>query len=142
MTRPTLVAALLALGGIVAADEVTFNRDIAPIVFENCSVCHRPGEAGPFSLLSYRDVRAHAKEIGEVTARRYMPPWLPEPGEHVFEGARRLTDKQIALIRRWLETGAAEGDPGDRPASPRFTEGWQLGPPDLVLTPPQPYLLR
>ena len=142
MSRKALAAGLWALGTLGAADEVTFNKDIAPIVYANCAACHRPGEVGPFSLLSYRDVRAHAREIVQVTTRRYMPPWLPEPGEHAFVDARRLTDSQIALIQRWVETGAAEGDPGDRPQPPHFTEGWQLGPPDLVLTTPKPYTLR
>ena len=140
MTRFSLAAALLAR--LATTEEVTFNKDIAPIVFANCSACHRPGEVGPFSLLTYGDVRSHAREIGQVTALRYMPPWLPEPGEHAFLDARRLTDDQIALIRAWVDSGAPEGDPAHRPVAPRFTEGWQLGPPDLVLTSKQPYALR
>lgn len=137
-----VAAALVAAVRVTTADDVTFNKDIAPIVFANCSACHRPGEAGPFSLLSYEDVRSRAKQIGQVTARRYMPPWLPEPEENAFAGERRLTEAQIALIQRWIETGAREGDPAERPPSPRFTEGWHLGPPDLVLTAKGPYPLR
>ena len=142
MIPRSLLAALLAAGKLAAADGVTFNKDIAPIVFANCSACHRPGEVGPFSLLTYQDVRAHAPEIARVTALRYMPPWLPEPGEHAFLDARRLTDDQIAMIRAWVDAGAPEGDPALRPTAPKFTEGWQLGPPDLVLTSKQPYALR
>jgi tetratricopeptide (TPR) repeat protein/mono/diheme cytochrome c family protein len=122
-------------------DRVTFNRDIAPIVFASCAACHRPGEAGPFSLLTYADVRSHARQIAAVTQQRLMPPWPPEPGKGVFAGERRLTEAQIALIREWVETGGAEGDPADLPPAPRFTEGWQLGEPDLVLTAPAPYPL-
>ncbi len=112
---------------------VTFHRDIAPLVHRNCAPCHRPGEAGPFSLLSYADVKKRTEQILEVTGSRYMPPWPPEPGYGDFEGARRLRDEDVALIRRWVESGALEGDPGDASEAPRFAEGWQLGPPDLVL---------
>jgi Flp pilus assembly protein TadD/mono/diheme cytochrome c family protein len=122
-------------------DRVTFNRDIAPIVFASCAACHRPGEAGPFSLLTYADVRSHARQIAAVTQQRIMPPWPPEPGKGVFAGERRLTEAQIALIRKWVDSGGAEGDPADLPSTPRFTEGWQLGEPDLVLTAPAPYPL-
>ena len=99
---------------------VTFNRDIAPIVFESCTPCHRPGESGPFSLLSYSDVRKHARQIVTVTKTRYMPPWLPEHGFGEFAGERRLTDSQIALFERWVEEGTAEGDPRDLPPPPRL----------------------
>ena len=115
------------------AEPVTFNRHVAPIVYRNCAPCHRPGEAGPFSLLSYADVRKRADQIARVTARRYMPPWPPEPGYGEFVGERRLRDDEIALLQRWVREGAAEGPPSAAPAPPRFTEGWQLGPPDLVV---------
>src|SRR5262245_6595311 len=69
----------------------TFNKDIAAIIFQNCSTCHRPGQSAPFSLLNYRDARKRMKEIAEVTARHTMPPWLPEPGHSDFAGARRLS---------------------------------------------------
>jgi len=115
------------------AEAVTFNRDVAPIVHRNCAPCHRPGEAGPFSLLTYADVRKRADQIARVTARRYMPPWPPEPGYGEFVGERRLGADQIALLQRWVREGAPEGPPVEAPAPPRFTEGWQLGPPDLVV---------
>lgn len=118
---------------------VTYNVHIAPIVFEHCATCHRPGESGPFNLLTYADVRRRAKDIVRVTASRYMPPWLPEPGHGDFAGERRLTDEQIALFERWFLQGAPEGAAADRPVPPRFTAGWQLGPPDLVLEAAQPY---
>lgn len=121
------------------AETVTFNRHIAPIVFRNCAPCHRPGEAGPFSLLGYADVHKRASQIARVTRVRFMPPWPPEPGYGDLAGARRLTDEQIALIQRWAAEGAPEGPPATAPAPPAFTAGWQLGPPDLVLEVPEPY---
>jgi tetratricopeptide (TPR) repeat protein/mono/diheme cytochrome c family protein len=124
-----------------AGDLVTFNKHIAPLVFANCASCHRPGEAGPFSLLTFRDVRSRARQIASVTQQRVMPPWPPEPGKGRFAGERRLTEAEIALIQRWVETGGAEGDPADLPATPRFAQGWQLGAPDLVLTAKAPFPL-
>jgi Flp pilus assembly protein TadD/mono/diheme cytochrome c family protein len=121
---------------------VTFDRDIAPIVLANCTACHRPGGAGPFSLLTYDDVRARAPQIAKVTKSRFMPPWLPEPGKDSFRDARRLTDAQIALLQRWVEEGALEGNAADLPPPPKLTTGWALGEPDLVLTAKEPYPLR
>src|SRR5690242_21492414 len=76
-------------------EAVTFNKHIAPLVYRYCSSCHRPGEAAPFPLLTYGDVRKRAEQIVEVTKRRYMPPWLPGPGYGEFAGERRLTDTQL-----------------------------------------------
>ncbi len=134
-----LAAVLLALP--LLAEPVTFNRDIAPIVFHSCAPCHRPGEAAPFPLLTYADVKRHASQIVAVTGRRYMPPWPPEPGYGEFEGTRRLSGDQIERIARWVEGGAPEGNPGDLPPRPHFTEGWELGPPDLVVQIPRPFTL-
>src|SRR2546427_9815978 len=85
---------------------LTFNKDIAPIVFRRCANCHRPGQSAPFSLLTYQDVRKRAKQIAEVTQRRYMPPWLPESGHGEFAGERRLTGDQIGAIQQWTAEGA------------------------------------
>jgi mono/diheme cytochrome c family protein len=124
-----------------AAKEVTFNRDVAPIIFHNCSTCHRPGESGPFSLLTYADVKSHARQIAAVTSTRFMPPWLPAPGDFKFADERRLSTEQIATISKWVAQGAPEGDPHDLPAKPQFTQGWQLGEPDMVLKALKPYVL-
>jgi tetratricopeptide (TPR) repeat protein/mono/diheme cytochrome c family protein len=118
------------------AGRVTFNRDIAPILFEECAGCHRPHTAAPFSLLNYQDARPLAQRIAAVTATGFMPPWLPEPGYVEYADARTLSNEQIALIRRWVEEGAEEGDPEDLPPIPDWTEGWQLGSPDLVIEMP------
>ncbi len=114
-----------------ALPHVTFAHDIAPIVYQNCSPCHRPGEAGPFSLLRYSDVKSHARQIADVTRRRYMPPWAPQSGFGNFADERRLSDAQIRLIAEWVAQGAPEGE--GTPPPPGFTEGWQLGTPDLVV---------
>jgi Flp pilus assembly protein TadD len=136
------VAALTAIvhyASIAAAQ--TYSRDIAPILYESCAPCHRPGEAAPFSLLTYSDARAHAKQIAAVIRRRYMPPWKPAHGRGDFEGERRLTDAQIKLIEDWAAHGAEEGDPRAVPQPPQFVEGWQHGTPDLVVTLDRPYIL-
>jgi tetratricopeptide (TPR) repeat protein/mono/diheme cytochrome c family protein len=145
-------ALLLATSGALAShlvharaeppSPVTFDRDIAPLVFANCAACHRPGGAGPFSLLTYEDVRARAPQIAKVTQSRFMPPWLPEPGKGRFRDERRLSDAQIALLQRWVVEGAAEGNAADLPPAPKLTPGWALGEPDLVLTAKEAYPLR
>lgn len=126
-------------GGTGADSHITFTRDIAPIIYQNCASCHRSGESGPFPLLTYADVKKHANQIVAVTHTRFMPPWLPEPGELKLEQERRLSDAQIALIQKWVEQGAVEGNPRDLPPKPRFALGWQLGMPDLIVTAAKPY---
>lgn len=121
---------------------VTFARDIAPIVFAQCSPCHRPGGSASFSLLSYADARARADQIATATRTRYMPPWKPEPGYGEFVGARRLSDQQIALIQRWVADGVREGDAAALPPAPVATSDWHLGEPDIVVSMARPYTLR
>lgn len=125
-----------------AQTTVTFARDIAPIVFANCSSCHRPGGSASFSLLTYPDVRGRAQAIAAATRNRRMPPWKPVPGYGEFAGARRLTDQQIATFQTWVDQGAPEGDPAALPPLPQSSSDWRLGQPDLVLTMDQPYELR
>jgi tetratricopeptide (TPR) repeat protein len=124
-----------------AAQQTTFNRDIAPIFFRYCAPCHRPGEAGPFPLLTYRDAKTHARQIVALVSKRFMPPWLPEPQELRFADELRLSDEQIALIQEWAEQGAVEGVPADLPAAPQFVPGWQLGRPDEIIEAEKPYTL-
>ena len=116
-----VVAAVTTLGH--GAESVTFNKDIAPIVFQNCATCHRPGQSGPFNLLTYADVQKRAKQIAELTQKRYMPPWLPEPGHGDFVNSRRLSDAQIGLIQRWVAQGTEEGNAADLAPPPKWTEG-------------------
>jgi tetratricopeptide (TPR) repeat protein len=121
--------------------QVTFNRDIAPIVFRICAKCHRPGEAGPFPLLTYNDAKSHAKQMVKVTHDRFMPPWLPEPNELKFADELRLTPREISLIQKWYEQGAVEGARADLPPAPQFVPGWQLGKPDLIIQAEKPFSL-
>ena len=120
-------------------DPLTFTRDIAPILFERCAACHRPGGVAPFSVLTYQDVSPRARQLVTATASRSMPPWKPEPGYGEFAGERRLTDDEIARIQRWADQGALEGDRSDLPPLPAWPDGWQLGEPDLVVTMPEPF---
>jgi tetratricopeptide (TPR) repeat protein/mono/diheme cytochrome c family protein len=132
---------LLAASLEAAPSKVTFYHDIAPIVYGNCVTCHRPGGAGPFSLITYDDVKRHAGQIADVTKRRYMPPWLPEAGHGDFEEERRLTDAQIELIQAWVKQGSLAGSSAKAPQPPTFNSQWQLGPPDLIVRAAQPYQL-
>lgn len=113
-------------------------HDIAPIIYTNCAPCHRPGESGPFPLLTYEDVKKHARQIAAVTRSRYMPPWLPEAGYGEFQDERHLTDAQIKLIADWVRAGAPEGPASEIPP-PKLTPGWQLGTPDLILQAPRAF---
>jgi len=119
--------------------DVTFSKDVAPIVYANCVYCHRPGEVAPFSLLSYQSARPWARAIKRMVAERRMPPWLADPHYSSFSNDRRLTDEQIQTIVAWVDGDAKEGNPADMPSPPRFADGWQIGVPDLVLTMKEPY---
>ena len=123
-------------------DQVTFSEHVAPIIYDNCVECHRAGEAAPFALDSYAAVRKRAKTVRAVTEDRYMPPWHPVAGHGVFKDSRRLSDEQLALIDRWVETGMAEGDPQKAPPLPTFPGGWRMGKPDMVVTMPKAYEVR
>ncbi len=118
---------------------VTFTEHVAPILFQNCARCHRPGEAAPFPLLDFQNAKKHGKQIVEVTRTRFMPPWHADHGYVEFSNERRLNDGQIALLAAWHKQGMPEGNPAKLPALPIFTEGWQLGKPDLVVKMPEPF---
>lgn len=147
-----LALAVLSLPGSLAAtasrttaapgESVTFSKDIAPLLFERCVKCHRPGGSAPFSLVTYSAVRQRASLVAAVTKSRAMPPWKAEPGYGEFVEQQPLTDAEIDRIQRWAEDGAPEGDARDLPTVPQWTEGWQLGKPDLIVTLPRPYSLR
>ena len=122
--------------GPARADGPTFSKDVAPILWKNCAGCHRSGEVGPFSLLSYKDAAKRADDLAAVTSAHQMPPWKAESGFGDFLDERRLNDKEIDTIADWAHAGAPEGDPKDLPPTPKFPDGWQLGKPDLVLEAP------
>ena len=126
-----------------ASSTVTFTEAIAPIVYANCVTCHRPGEAAPFSLISYEDVAKRGQLITRVTASRYMPPWHGDTDFGEFVGERSLTDAQIATIAAWVKQGMPRGDERRMPKLPEFVGGgWQLGTPDLVLEMPAGFDVR
>lgn len=131
--------ALVAGQRPVQARDVTFTEDVAPIVFNNCTGCHRPGEAAPFTLMNYAEVKSHGKLIATVTDSRRMPPWKAGGSDFEFRGSRSLNDADIQTIRKWVDAGMPEGDPAKLPKMPAFTQGWELGPPDLVVSMPEAY---
>ena len=136
-----LVLACFALLPSQAFGQVTFAKDVAPIVFAKCSQCHRPAGSAPFSLLTYSDARSHATQIAIVVRNRVMPPWKADPSGHKFIGLDPLTDSEIATLERWVADGSREGDTRDMPSPPAWIGGWQLGKPDLIVTLPEPYVL-
>jgi len=142
------LAALVLAAGWFTSDlvhaaqrTVTFNRDVAPIMFARCSSCHRPGEVAPFDLLTYEDAKSRARLIVDATNHGVMPPWKPAPDFGEFEGERRMSANEIEVFERWLADGLLEGDPDDLPRRPVFTPGWQLGEPDLVVSMPEPFVV-
>ena len=124
-----------------AFGQVTFNKNVAPIVFNKCAQCHHPGGSAPFSLLTYRTARQHATQMALLTNKRVMPPWKAVAGHEKFIGLDPLSDAEIAVFEQWAAQGAREGRRRDLPAVPRWAAGWQLGTPDLVVALPTSYVL-
>jgi mono/diheme cytochrome c family protein len=135
-------AAPAAQSAVSIAPGITFTKDIAPIVFNHCTTCHRPGEVAPFALTNYANVVRHSHEIADLTQARTMPPWKPAEGFGDFIGARRLTDEQINLIQQWVKAGKPEGNPADLPPMPTFKSGWMLGEPDMIVRMPEAFTLQ
>ncbi|MBI1375347.1 MAG: hypothetical protein GC159_21730 [Phycisphaera sp.] len=133
LTRIAFIVCLTAGASFAAVDNPTFNRDVAPIIFDKCTGCHRPDQAAPFSLITYDDVSRRSRTISRVLDRGYMPPWKPVPGHGDFVGDRRLSEQQAATLKAWIANGKPEGNPADKPTPPTFKSGWALGEPDLVL---------
>lgn len=120
---------------------VTFAKDVAPIIFNNCTTCHRPGEVAPFTLMNYQDAKKRAKQIALVSESRFMPPWKADPKFGSYHDERILTPEQIATLKEWADAGAPEGSKAQTPALPKFTQGWAMGKPDLILEPSEEYTL-
>jgi mono/diheme cytochrome c family protein len=114
----------------------TFAKDVAPILYNSCVSCHRPGEVAPMSLISYEDVRPWAKSIRVKVSNREMPPWGANPHFGTFKDDRSLTDDQIATIAKWVDSGAPKGSDADLPPVPTFAGGWSHGEPDVVIEMP------
>ncbi|MFY9553429.1 MAG: cytochrome c [Blastocatellia bacterium] len=139
-----LTACLFVGGWVSRGNErgeirITFNKDVAPILFKNCVQCHRPGEVAPMSLLTFKEARPWARSIKEKVLTREMPPWHADARFGQFANDRNLGKKEIDTIAAWVDGGANEGDPADLPPAPRFVDGWNIGNPDAVFYIPQEY---
>jgi len=143
MGKRLLISCIIVVGlcsvGLVSAGtssrkEVTFSKDVAPIFYKNCVVCHRPNDLAPMSLLTYKDARPWARSIKEKVATREMPPWHADPSHTQFANDRRLTQQEIDTVVAWVDQGTKEGNPKDMPSPPQITEGWHIGKPDVVLS--------
>src|SRR5690349_16231939 len=126
-----LGAAMLTAGESAAT--ATYSKDVAPIFYKNCASCHRPGDIAPMALLTYEQTRPWAKSIREMVLRGQMPPWHADQPRGTFSNDRRLTDNDKSTLIAWVDTGAPEGNRKDLPPAPKFTEGWEIGTPDLVI---------
>lgn len=140
----TAALVLIAIPNAASAQEggeVTYARDVAPIVQQNCQVCHREGAIAPFALDDYDDVRRYARRIRQAVDDRLMPPWHLNPhiGIQDFKNDRSLEEHEIETILAWIDAGMPEGDPAELPAPVEFPSGedfllsQKLGPPDLVI---------
>ena len=132
------LCAFAALAGTTAT-AVTFTKDVAPVLERNCQTCHRPGEAAPFSLLTYEQARPWAKAMKEAVRMKKMPPWFADPHYGKFSNDRSLAQKDADTIAAWADAGAPEGDPKDMPAPLDFVDGWSIPKPDVVYELPRAY---
>jgi uncharacterized protein (TIGR03437 family) len=134
-----LIAVVVLLGGVVStghAQDVTWSEHIAPIIYKNCTNCHRTGQVSALPLTNYDDVRRRASTVLQTVQTRFMPPWKPEPGWVPYRDERRLSAEQMALISKWVNDGMPRGDQSKEPPAPTFNDSWLLGTPDLVLEMP------
>ena len=147
-TVPVALVSAMCLGALTAAAPQgskpaagvpSYTKDIAPILFKNCTGCHRPGEIGPMSLLTYEDVRPRAKDIRDKIDEGAMPPWHADAPHGTFLNERGLTDQEKNTIFRWVANGAPKGDPKDMPPAPEYPKGWSIGTPDVVFEMPEEY---
>jgi hypothetical protein len=134
--RWIIAGLLLATSALTA--EITFNKDVLPILQKNCQSCHRPGEIGPMPLLTYEGTRPWAKAIKAAVLNKKMPPWFADPLYGHFSNDRRLRDQEVRQIVAWVDAGAPEGDARDKPAPVPWTSGWNIRP-DEIFQMPDPY---
>ncbi len=133
MVRPFSIVLILASTALWGADKPTYSQDVAPILDRSCVECHRKGEVAPMAFTTYTEVRPWARAIREATTSRKMPPWLADPHYGKFQNDRRLTDKDVATITAWVNAGAPEGNPKLRGEAPQYSEGWNIGKPDVII---------
>ena len=134
---PSAAFALLPFAAAAPASEVTFSRDVAPILYKNCISCHHPNDIAPMSLITYQEVKPWASAIKEAVLTKKMPPWKADPQYGKWSNDASLTEVEIATIKAWVETGKAEGDPKAMPKPPLFADGWKIGKPDVVVSIPR-----
>ena len=152
--RLSLTAVLCAALAVIAtpspavaqdASEVTFTRDVAPILQRSCQMCHRTGSIAPMSLLTYEETRPWARSIREKVAERVMPPWYVDKniGIQDFKEDKSLSDAEIATIIQWVEAGAPRGNPADLPPPVEFQRmnEWHIGTPDWIVEIPEPFVV-
>jgi hypothetical protein len=129
-------ALLLGVAAAASAATPTFHKDVLPILQSRCQTCHRSGEIGPMPLMSYQDTRPWAKSIKEAVLLKRMPPWFADPRYGKFSNDHSLTGEQIKTLAAWVDAGAPEGSVKNAPKPVRFTEGWSIPAPDVVLEMP------
>jgi peroxiredoxin len=122
-----------------ASGPVTFSKHVAPILQQKCQECHRPGQVGPMSLLSYEDALGWAETISEVVQERRMPPWHADPKFGHFANDRSLSKEERDTLLAWIKQDCPQGDPRDVPPPRRFPEEWTIGKPDVVLSMPNKF---
>jgi len=122
-------------------ETVTFTEHIAPLLYQNCTICHRPGGNGHFDLVTYRQAKNYGPSLAYVTKNRMMPPWPADPHYTEFTGQRILSEVQIAMIDKWVKEGMPEGPADKMPALPDYPKGSSIGTPDMRLA-VQPYFLK
>jgi hypothetical protein len=140
-TRFGLSYLLCAGTAMAAAGGVTYSKDVAPILQKHCQECHRPGEIGPFPMLTYEQTRPWASAIKESVLSKKMPPWFADPHYGKFANDRSLTPREIDTIVAWANSGATQGNARDLPTPPQFVEGWDIPKPDVVFQLPKPYAI-
>jgi hypothetical protein len=144
MNRKLVAVAIAGVVGAAASAQAqsvpTFSKDVAPILYKNCTNCHRPGEIGPMPLTSYKDARPFARSIATRVQNGTMPPWhADDPTHHKFSNDRSLSDADRDTIIKWASGGAPEGNANDLPAMPTFADGWMMGKPDQIFTMQESY---
>src|SRR5437879_3973658 len=140
------IVALAAMCTPALAQQVTFTKDVAPILQQHCQTCHRPATIAPMSLLTYEQTRPWAKSIKAKVMAREMPPWFIDRnvGVQQFNNDVSLTDQEIATIVKWVDSGAPQGNPADMPRARQFPDAlaWQIGQPDLVVSLPKELIVK
>lgn len=139
--RPVAIA-VASIAATATLSAATFSKDVAPILFEHCVQCHRPGDIAPMSLLDYKSARPWAKSIRQAVLTRKMPPWFADPRFGHFGNDARLSENDIAVINKWVDGGAVEGDPKQLPKAPDFIGGWRLGKPDIIIDIGETYVVK